>query len=161
MADIDETAGASEAGRAAKTAESGGSGAPGGQDERLSITGAMKALGLRSRKSIYNYEQRGWLRIDHDHKGKPFILQSQVDLVLRKKGDKVSKGKYIPEGHIVIEEDRYNAAQQRLTYLEAQAREMPLLLEQIDADKDRIAELEAELAKRDQAGLVKRLLKKW
>jgi len=129
-------------------------------DEKLSVKAATVALGV-SRRTIYNYEKRGWLRIEHEHNGKPFIRRGQIDLVLRKKGDQVAKGKFLPEGHITVEEDRYNAAMRRLDFLEQERPKLLTYQEEVEADRQRIAELEAELEKREKAGLVKRLFKKW
>jgi len=112
-------------------------------DDRLTIKQAEKLLDV-SRRTVYNYSKNGLLRIDHDHKGKPYILRGQVDLVLQKKGDEVKKGQFIPEGHIVVAEDRYNAAHERLRFLEGQ---LPKLIEyqsQVEQDQKMIADLEAE-----------------
>jgi len=123
--------------------EFGSAAAPVDPSVPLSIEQAYKLLGV-SRRTLYNYGKKGLLRIDHDHDGKPFVLRGQVDLVLKKKSDKVRKTEYVPDGCVVVKEDSYNAAHQRLTFLEQKFREMPKLLEQIDVDQARIAELEAE-----------------
>lgn len=113
-------------------------------DEQLSITQAQKLLGC-SRKTVYNHEKKGLLRIDHDHKGKPFILRSQVDLVLQKKKDQVRKTEYVPDGCVVVNEDSYNAAQQRLTFLESQRLKLIKYEEQAEVDREHIESLEENL----------------
>jgi len=115
-------------------------------DDRLTIKQAQALLGV-SRRTVYNHSKNGLLRIDHEDNGKPYILRSQVDLVLQKKGDEVKKGQFIPEGHIVVAEDRYNAAHERLRFLEGQLPKLIEYQDQVQQDKQMIAELEAEREK--------------
>lgn len=114
------------------------------EDPKLTIDEAATLLGV-SRRTIYNHDKAGKLRIEHE-KGKPFVRRSQIDMYLEKKKMKVQKTKFIPEGSILVEAERYEAMLQRNQYLEGQNRLLLTYEEQIEEDKRVVLGLEEELA---------------
>lgn len=128
-------------------------------DEKLSIQQVQNLLGV-ARRTVYNYSKKGLLRIDHDDDGKPYVLRSQADMVLIKKDAQVRKTKYIPDGHIVVKEDAYNASIKQLTDLTAQRQLYIEHKEMHEADLERIEELEKELERVKSRGFFARLINK-
>jgi len=128
-------------------------------DERLTIKQAGSLLGC-SRRTVYNHSKKGLLRIDHDEKGKPYILRSQADLVLVKKEGQVRKTTFIPDGSIVVNENHYNERMKLLGDLTEQ-RQLYLEHKQMhEADKERIEELEKENERMKKRGIVARIFNK-
>jgi len=128
-------------------------------DEKLTIKQAVALLGV-SRRTVYNYSKKGLLRIDHDHDGKPFVLRSQADLVLKKKSDQVRKTEHMPDGTILVKETAYNDSMKLLSDLTNQ-RQLYLEHKQMhEADKEKIEALEQENARMKSRGLFARLLNK-
>lgn len=128
-------------------------------DEKLTIKQAQTLLDV-SRRTVYNYSKKGLLRIDHDHDGKPYILRSQADLVLKKKSDQVRKTEYIPDGSILVKENTYNASMKQLADLTEQRQLYIEHKEMHEADTERISELESELERVKSRGFVARMFNK-
>ena len=112
-------------------------------DVKLTLAEAAKILG-KTKRTLYNYEKKGLLRIDHGEKGVPFILRSQVSLVLDKKNDKVKKTEYVPEGCVVIPQDIYDA---KLLQIDNLLKREQILIEHketVEKNKEEIAQLKSE-----------------
>lgn len=123
---------------------------------KLSINQVAEFLSV-SRRTVYNYADKGLLQIEHD-RGKPFVRRRSIDAYLDGKNAGVRKTQYVPEGCVVVPQQAWDDTRQIATDLQARVQNLLTYQAQVQNATERAvqAEAEAEELKRRMATLEKR-----
>lgn len=118
-------------------------------EARLTVNQAASLLGV-SRRTLYNYDGQGLVKIEHDG-GKPFVKRGSIDAYLDAKNAGIKKTEYVPDGCVVIKEEAWHKTRQvaedmtvRVASLTAQVQNLLTYEKQVEEDAAEIARLKAE-----------------